>query len=123
VYTRAPLYFLTLVATITFIVFPLTGRSDPLGERINAFKWVSDGIRALAGVLPSWVSQWLISYAQYPLTFLTLGGLILILLFSGRRVASAINDRMMTLWRESFAGTLAVPATTPNEAAPQTDEA
>jgi uncharacterized protein (DUF2235 family) len=117
VYTRAALYFLTLVATIAFTVFPLTGRSDPLGERINAFKWVSDGIRALAGFLPSWVSQWLISYAQYPLTFLTLGGLILILLFSGRRVASAINDRMMALWRDSFAGTLAVPATTPSRVA------
>ncbi|MGY3610047.1 MULTISPECIES: DUF2235 domain-containing protein [unclassified Bradyrhizobium] len=114
VHTRAALYFLTLAATAVFLVFPFTGRSDPLGERVNALKWVSDIVRALGGLLPSWASQWLVSYAQYPVTFLILGTLILALIFSGRRVAAAIDDRMTALWRDSFAGKLAVPATPPS---------
>lgn len=114
VYTRAALYFLTLAATVVFVVFPLTGRSDPLGERVNALKWVSDFIRALSGFLPSWVSQWLASYAQYPGTFLILVGIIGALIVGGSRVASAIDDRMSALWRKAFAGKLPVPKTAPS---------
>jgi uncharacterized protein (DUF2235 family) len=114
VYLRALLYFLTLVATIIFVFFPFTGRSDPLGERVNALKWVSDIIRALGGFLPSWLSQWFVSYAQYPVTFLVLGGVVVALLFGGNRVASAIEDRMSALWRDAFAGELTVPATAPS---------
>jgi len=114
VYTRAGLYFLTLVATVVFVVFPLSGRSNPLGERVNALKWVSDIIRALGGFLPSWASQWFVSYAQYPVVFLVLAGLILLLLMGGKRIAAAINDRMMGLWRGSFAGSLAIPAKPPS---------
>ncbi|SNT53087.1 Uncharacterized protein, PA2063/DUF2235 family [Tardiphaga sp. OK246] len=111
VYTRAALYFLTLVATIVLLAFPLTGRSDPLGERVNAVKWLSEVIRTVAGFLPSWASHWLNSYAQYPLTFLALGGLVILLILAGNRVASAINDRMTSLWRNSFTGKLFVPTT------------
>ncbi|MBH5396353.1 DUF2235 domain-containing protein [Bradyrhizobium sp. CNPSo 4010] len=114
VYLRASLYFLTLAATIVFLVFPLTGRSDPLGERVNALKWVSDMIRTLSGFLPSWGAQWLASYAQYPVVFLLLVGTISALLFGGKRVAAAIDDRMTALWRDAFAGELAAPETTPS---------
>ncbi|MET4279334.1 MULTISPECIES: DUF2235 domain-containing protein [unclassified Bradyrhizobium] len=114
VYLRAGLYFLTLAATIVFVLFPFTGRSDPLGERVNALKWVSDIIRTLSGFLPSWVSQWLVSYAQYPVTFLILGGVIVALLFGGKRVASAIDDRMTALWRDAFAGELIAPSAAPS---------
>jgi hypothetical protein len=50
---RALLYFLTLLATLFFVVFPLTGRPDPLGEKLNAFKWVSELIRAVGGSCPA----------------------------------------------------------------------
>jgi hypothetical protein len=114
VFVRAALYLLTLVVTLIFVAFPFSGRSDPLGEKVNALKWISDLIRALGSFLPSWASQWLVSYAQYPLTFLILGGVLLILLFGGKRVSAAINDRMTVLWRASFAGTLTVPKTPPS---------
>src|SRR5262249_49435939 len=52
VYVRAGLYFLTLVATAIFLVFPFTSRSNVLLEKENALKWVSDLIRTLSGFLP-----------------------------------------------------------------------
>ncbi|WP_051311037.1 DUF2235 domain-containing protein [Bradyrhizobium sp. Cp5.3] len=114
VWVRAALYFLSLAATLVFVVFPFTGRSDPLGERANALKWVSDIIRTLSGFLPSWLSQWFGSYAQYPVTFLILVGIIGILIIGGKRVASAVDDKMTALWRAAFAGTLPAPETAPS---------
>lgn len=114
VYLRAALYFLTLVATFVFVLFPFTGRSDPLGARANALKWMSDLILTLGGFLPSFLSQWFVAYAQYPLTFLLLGGVVVLLLLAGRRTASKINDRMTALWRDAFAGRLSLPGTTPS---------
>jgi len=114
VYFRAILYFLTLATTIFFVVFPFTGRGDPLAERTSQFNWISKIIRLLAGFLPSWASDWLASYAQFPLTFVFLVVLIGLLLFAGRRVASSINDEMMTIWRKSFASKFRQPKEPPS---------
>lgn len=97
-----------------FIAFPFMGRSDPLGERVNALKWVSDIIRTLGGFLPSWISQWFVSYVQYPATFLILAGVMGALIIAGKRVASAIGDRMTALWRKALAGELTPPKTAPS---------
>ncbi len=60
VYLRALLYFLTLLATAFFIVFPYTGGSNVLLEKENVFKWVSDLIMTLSGFLPGWIASWLV---------------------------------------------------------------
>jgi hypothetical protein len=92
VYLRSLLYFSTLIATLVFVIFPLAGRSDPLGARTNALKWLSDIIRTLGGFLPSWAPQWFVSYAQYPTTFVILVALIGALLWGSGRVAATIQD-------------------------------
>ena len=116
VWLRAFLYFLTLLATLFFVVFPLTGRSDPLAEKINTLKWLSDIIRMVGGFLPGWASSWVVAYAQYPITFLVVVGLISILLLSSSKIAAAINDRMTALWKGSLAHALPVPPVPPSTA-------
>lgn len=107
---RALLYFLTLLATFFFVAFPLTGRPDPLGEKLNAFKWVSELIRAVGGFLPGWASSWVVAYAQYPKTFLTCVAIILMLFFAAIKVAARINDKMAALWKDAIRHKLPAPA-------------
>ena len=66
VYLRAVLYLATLVATVFFFVFPLTGRSNVLLADRNKLAWVSDLIQTGSGFLPGWASSWLVAYVQYP---------------------------------------------------------
>ena len=114
VWLRALLYVLTLLATLFFVVFPLTGRSDPLAEKINALKWLSDIIRTVGGFLPGWASSWVVAYAEYPITFLVVVGLISFLLLFSSKVAAAINDEMTALWKGSLAHSLPVPPVPPS---------
>jgi hypothetical protein len=114
VWLRALLYFLTLVATGFFFVFPLTGRSDPLAEKLNTVKWLSDIIRAVGGFLPGWASSWVVAYAQYPITFVVVAGIIAVLLLSSSKVAATINDKMTALWKGSLGHVLPVPAVPPS---------
>jgi hypothetical protein len=111
---RALLYFLTLAATAFFIIFPLTGRSDPLGEELSPLKWVSDIIRVLSSFLPGWASQWIVGYTQYPLTFIIVVTIIGALLFSGGKIAASISDEMNALWKKSMAHALLPPARSPS---------
>jgi uncharacterized protein (DUF2235 family) len=113
VWSRALLYFLTLLVTVFFLAFPLTGRDDPLGERINSLRWVSDIIRGVGGFLPGWASKWVVGYAQYPWTFLIVAGALIALIVSGNKAAAAISDRMAALWRRSLDQKAPAPATAP----------
>jgi uncharacterized protein (DUF2235 family) len=113
VYVRALLYFLTLVATAFFFIFPLTDRSNVLMERQNALKWVSDIIRTLSGFLPGWASTWLVAYAQYPITFLVMVFVLSALLLANSRTAASITDRMTLLWKASLTHARLAPRTPP----------
>jgi uncharacterized protein (DUF2235 family) len=113
VYARAGLYFLTLVATGVFLVFPFTERSNDLLGRQNVLQSVSDLIRDVSKLLPSWASWWLGGYTQYPVAFLVLASILALLMLAGSRVAAAITDRMTVLWKESLAHAKAAPAVPP----------
>jgi hypothetical protein len=103
------LYLLTLLATAAFVIFPLTGRSNPLYERENELKWVSDLIRTVANFLPDWASSWFIAYASYPKTFLALAVVLIALLAASSKAAASIADQMTALWKASLAHTMAAP--------------
>jgi uncharacterized protein (DUF2235 family) len=115
VWLRGLLYLLTLLATLFFLLFPLTGRDDPLGERINSLKWLSDLIRGVGGFLPGWASNWVVGYAQYPWTFLIVVVALGSLLVSGNKIAARISDRMTALWRRSFDHEERAPETPPSK--------
>jgi uncharacterized protein (DUF2235 family) len=114
VYLRAMLYFLTLLATAFFIVFPYTGRSNVLLEKENVFKWVSDLILTLSGFLPGWVASWLVAYAQYPVMFGVLIAILIALLWGSSKVAAAITDKMAALWKGSLTHATNAPAVAPS---------
>ena len=114
VWWRGLLYLFTLLATLFFLIFPLTGRDDPLGERINSLKWLSDLIRGVGGFLPGWASKWVVGYAQYPWTFLIIVAALAVLIVSGNRVAARIGDRMAALWRRSLGHKEHAPETPPS---------
>jgi uncharacterized protein (DUF2235 family) len=109
VYLRAILYFLTVLTTIAFILFPVSGRPDPLGEKASALRWVSDIIRAVSAFLPSWAGQWMLGYAEYPLTFIIFAVFLWALLSAGSNLASQTTDQMMLLWRQSLNNTIKDP--------------
>jgi hypothetical protein len=113
VYIRALLYLLTLLATAFFVIFPLTGRSNPLYERENELKWVSDLIRTVANFLPGWASSWFVAYASHPKTFLALAVVLTALLLASSKTAASIADQMTALWKASLAHTQAAPAVAP----------
>jgi uncharacterized protein (DUF2235 family) len=115
VYLRAGLYLLTLVATLLFLVFPFTGRSNDIEARQNTLGAVSNFIRWIDGFLPGWLTWWLEGYAQYPLMFLVLAAIIGLLGISSSRVAAMITDRMRTLWQDSLAHRKSTPKTAPTD--------
>jgi uncharacterized protein (DUF2235 family) len=114
VYLRAVLYFLTLVATAVFVVFPFTGRTDDqLPADQGKLAWVADLIQTLSGFLPSWASFWLTAYAHYPAVFVVLVVILAMLLWSSSKAAASITDRMEALWKGALAHRLPAPEVHP----------
>ncbi len=113
VYFRALLYLATIVTTAFFVVFPLTGRANVILADRNKLAWVSDLIQAGSGFLPGWASSWLVAYVQYPLMFLIISVLLIVLLWSSGKVASDITDRMTSLWTDALAHRQPAPAQRP----------
>ena len=109
VYLRAGFYYLTVIVTIAFVMFPFSGRPDPLGERESALRWMSDIIRAVSSLLPGWASQWMLGYAEYPMTFIVFGVVLGALVAAGSKIASYTGDQMTLLWRQSLGHTIQDP--------------
>jgi hypothetical protein len=113
VYARAALYFFTLFTTFVFFVFPFTDRSNVLLEKQNVLSSVSNLIRDFGEVFPKWASGWFEGYAQHPLAFLILAGVLAMLLLASSRTAAEITDRMTGLWRESLSHAKDAPTNPP----------
>lgn len=113
VYLHALLYLATILTTVFFVVFPLTGRANVLLADRNRLAWVSDLIQAGSGFLPGWASSWLVAYVQYPGMFLILLALLLFLLWSSTKIAAGIRDKMELLWKDALAHRQPAPAQRP----------
>ncbi|WP_426424138.1 DUF2235 domain-containing protein [Bradyrhizobium genosp. A] len=114
VYLRAGLYFLTLLVTAFFVVFPLTGRSNVIEQDQNRLHPISELIETAGGFLPDWASPWFTAYVQYPAVFIVLVLLLGFLLWASSRVAAGITDRMSVLWRASLSHANPAPAEPPS---------
>ena len=104
VYLRTVLYLATLVVTVFFFVFPLTGRSNVL---------LADRNKRGAGFcrdghLPGWSRT-----CNTPGMFLVLVVLLIFLLWSGAKIAAGITDKMALLWKDAFAHLRPAPAERP----------
>jgi type VI secretion system (T6SS) phospholipase Tle1-like effector len=113
VYWREFLYVLTLLATAVLVVFPFVADGNDLTDRENTVNWLSYLIRTLAGFLPGWVSSWLKSYAAYPITFVVLAAIVVVLMFISSRAAASITDNMARLWTDALTHAKPAPAVAP----------
>jgi uncharacterized protein (DUF2235 family) len=109
VFVRALFYFGVVIATIAFVIYPISGRPQPAAELSNPLRWVSDIIRLFGTILPSSASRWINGYAQSPGIFLLFVAAFLGLTWIGRKLEVKISDRMSELWKASFNHRLADP--------------
>jgi uncharacterized protein (DUF2235 family) len=118
VYWRAFLYLVTVLATAILVLFPFVADSNDLTKRENTVSWLSYLIRTLAGFLPGWASSWLDSYSAYPLTFVALAAIVLVLMLLGMRAAASITDTMARLWTGALTHAKLAPAIAPTNKIP-----
>jgi len=100
VWWRRIVYFLTVIASLHLVVFPLIYRTYMPEEYTTSFRFVSEAVRIVGTFLPSFVSTWwLDSYATNPKTLLISIGAVLLLTLWGSRLHTLIEDRMLAAWR------------------------
>src|SRR3569832_911290 len=69
VWLRRVVYFLTVLATVALLIFPLL-RSLPASDEVSsAVRWLSDLIRLAGSFLPAMANPWLNGYARSPIMF------------------------------------------------------
>jgi uncharacterized protein (DUF2235 family) len=98
-------YFLTVLASLYFVVYPLADPAVKTAEFTTRLRLVSDAIRLIAIVLPSGADRWVDAYASDPVLFLISVTAIGLLLYVSAGIRSRITDQM----RHLFAGSLARP--------------
>jgi uncharacterized protein (DUF2235 family) len=103
---RALLYNLTVLVSVAFFVFPISGRPDPMAELSNPLRWVSDVIRLSGTILPVFAQRWINGYAQNPRTLLLFAATLLLLMLLSTRIADRIANRMSKTWKQSLQHTL-----------------
>jgi Uncharacterized alpha/beta hydrolase domain (DUF2235) len=106
---RALLYYLTILVSVAFFIFPISGRPDPMAELSNPFRWVSDVIRLFGTILPGFAQRWINGYAQNPRAFLLFAATLLLLMLLSTRIADRIANRMSETWKRSLQHTLVDP--------------
>lgn len=98
IWKRRAVYFLTLAATLWLLLFPLLRNVPPGAELNSRFRWISDILRAVQGVLPSFAHYWIEGYARTPGLFLVSALLVTGLLWLGGRIAARTSDMMDAIW-------------------------
>jgi hypothetical protein len=101
VWTRRIFYFLTVLTSAAFLVFPLLRSRPPSDEFSSPVRWLSDLIRLAGSFLPSVADPWLNGYARSPLTFAALVVLLIAFSVAGMRLSSQIKSDMGALWQGS----------------------
>jgi len=108
VWIRRVVYFLTVFASITLLIFPLLKSLPPSDEFSSPVRWLSDLIRLAGSFLPSIADPWLNGYARSPITFAILLGAVIALSMMGVRLAARIKSDMGAIWQNSVVAGLIV---------------
>lgn len=100
VWWRRIVYFLTVIASLHLVVFPLIYRTYLPEEYTTSLRFVAEAVRIVGTFLPSFVTTfWLDSYATNPKTVLISIGFVAALVLWGSRLNTLIEDRMLAAWR------------------------
>lgn len=103
IWRRRIIYFLTVIASVYLLAYPLTSQLPPAAEYTTRLRPLSDVIRIVGMALPSAVSsRWINAYARDPLTFVLHAGLVALLLWLSASLRSRITDQMRCAWRVSL---------------------
>jgi uncharacterized protein (DUF2235 family) len=109
VWVRRVVYFLTVLASISLLIFPLLKSLPPSDEFSSPVRWLSDLIRLAGSFLPSIANPWLNGYARSPVTFALLLAILIAFATVGVRLAARIKSDMGAIWQMSLISGLVVP--------------
>ena len=98
VWRRRAVYFLTVFASLYFVLYPLLRESFAYQEMATRLRIVADVIRLIGGFLPSAAGRWPDGYARDPAWFLLWLAIIGSLIWYGSGLKSEINSRMRRIW-------------------------
>jgi len=103
IWRRRIIYFLTVIASVYLLTYPLTSQLPPAAEYTTRLRPLSDVIRMVGMALPEAVtSRWINAYARDPLSFVLHAGLVALLLWLSAGLRSRIIDQMRCAWRASL---------------------
>jgi uncharacterized protein (DUF2235 family) len=114
VWKRRIVYFSTVLATATLVIFPLLKSIPASDEYSSPVRWISDLIRLLGSFLPSVADPWVNGYARSPIAFVILAAVAGALTWLGVRLASEIKSDMGSIWQSTVSTAMPshVPTTT-----------
>ena len=113
---RRIIYFLSVCASLYFVMYPLFWIVKPDAEASTHLRFISDFIDLIGAFLPSFASRWLRAYASDPVWFLEWAVIIGLFLYWGSALKARITDRMRAVWDTSLCGEPAQPITSITEA-------
>jgi len=102
IWRRRLIYFLTVIASIYLLTYPLTSTAPATAEFTTPLRPLSDVIRMVGLVLPGAASRWINAYAREPLWFVLCAGLVGVLLWLSASLQGRITDQMRRAWRVSL---------------------
>jgi uncharacterized protein (DUF2235 family) len=102
IWRRRIIYFLTVIASVYLVAYPLGAQLPPSAEVTSRLRPVSDVIRMVGVALPSAADRWKDAYARDPLQFLLCAGLVSLLLLLSAGLKGRITDQMRSAWRMSL---------------------
>jgi uncharacterized protein (DUF2235 family) len=102
IWRRRIIYFLTVIASIYLLAYPLTSHLPASAEFTSRLRPLSDVIRLVGLALPGAASRWTNAYARDPLWFVLCAGLVALLLWLSASLRGKIVDQMRAAWRFSL---------------------
>lgn len=106
VWRRRVIYFVTVLATLYIVFYPLVRETYVFQEMATRFRLVSDAIGLIGAFLPSGASRWLKAYQREPAWFLLWVGIVSFLMWYTSSLKSEINSRMRNIWAAHLPGSL-----------------
>lgn len=102
VWRRRVIYFMTVIASIHLLLYPLAYRFPASMELTTRLRPLSDVIRLLANFLPGGATRWIDAYARDPLWFLLSAGAVAVLIWLNSSLSGQTTDEMRSRWNVSL---------------------
>jgi len=102
IWRRRIIYFLTVIASIYLLAYPIASQLPPAAEYTTRLRPLSDVIRMAEVALPGAAKRWTNAYARDPMHFLLAAGMVALLMWLSSGLKDRITDQMRSAWRRSL---------------------